>query len=353
MLKTQRWILVLTVAATLVVATTPRNASACGLFNWLFPRRNAAATTAYRPLWTAPTYTTNYAPTSCCQPACNTCVQAETTVQYVPETAYRTSYNRTPVTVYRPATQTDPCTGCPVTVMQPCTTWSWQAQRVPYTTYRPVYQTVQRPVTSCCSPVAATTTYAAPAVASPGCSSCSAAPAISYPSAPSYPAMPSYPSQPSQQVYPAQPQGQFNGGTPADSRPTLVPGQGSQQQQLQRVPADNNATYNYNNNAPQQQAYPPAQQQQQPNSSTRYRLDSNLQPVPDPDSSSNSGGDHMRANSAPRLLNPLDRAALMPVRRASLSTPIAWPATAPAAVRPAASHTEPVLDDSGWGPVGR
>lgn len=47
------------------------------------------------------------------------------------EPAYRTTWKTVPVTSYRPVTTTDHATGCPVTVMKPCTTYAWQADRRP------------------------------------------------------------------------------------------------------------------------------------------------------------------------------------------------------------------------------
>ena len=74
-----------------------------------------------------------------CMKTCNkTC--SRTVVNYVPYTAYRTSWQKVPVTKYRPVTSSDPCTGCTMTCMKPCTTYTYQSQRVPYTTYRPVYR---------------------------------------------------------------------------------------------------------------------------------------------------------------------------------------------------------------------
>jgi hypothetical protein len=70
-----------------------------------------------------------------CQQTC-----ARTVVNYVPYTAYRTSWEKIPVTQYKPVTSSDPCTGCTVTCMKPCTTYTWQQKQVPYTTYRPVYR---------------------------------------------------------------------------------------------------------------------------------------------------------------------------------------------------------------------
>lgn len=75
-----------------------------------------------------------------CQVTCNqTC--SRTVVNYVPYTAYRTSWEQVPVTQYKPVTNSDPCTGCSVTCMKPCTSYVWQAKQVPYTTYRACYRT--------------------------------------------------------------------------------------------------------------------------------------------------------------------------------------------------------------------
>ena len=74
-----------------------------------------------------------------CRTTCmKTCTR--TVVNYVPTTSYRTSWDRVPVTQYRPETKSDPCTGCTVTCMKPCTTYTYRMKRVPYTSYKPVYR---------------------------------------------------------------------------------------------------------------------------------------------------------------------------------------------------------------------
>ncbi len=70
-----------------------------------------------------------------CQQTCS-----RTVVNYVPYTAYRTSWEKVPVTQYRPVTSSDPATGCTVTCMKPCTSYTWSQKQTPYTTYRPVYR---------------------------------------------------------------------------------------------------------------------------------------------------------------------------------------------------------------------
>ena len=99
-----------------------------------------------------------------CQQTCSRVV-----VNYVPCTSYRTTYERVPVTTYRPQTSSDPCTGCSVTCMRPCTTYTYRTRRVPYTTYRPVYrtQTYRVPVTTIVNDCNSCST-----AASPTCDTC-------------------------------------------------------------------------------------------------------------------------------------------------------------------------------------
>ena len=133
------------------MGSMPQSAEAGPLLDWLRGRRNACCRPA-QPVanncttcGTAPqvaAVASNAAglqPGQCMRTCQQTC--SRTVVNYVPQTAYRTSWKQVPVTQYRPVTNSDPCTGCTVTCMRPCTTYTYQAQRVPYTTYRPVYRT--------------------------------------------------------------------------------------------------------------------------------------------------------------------------------------------------------------------
>lgn len=109
-----------------------------------------------------------------CATTCNQ-VCSRTVVNYVPHTAYRCSWERVPVTQYRPVTNSDPCTGCSVTCMKPCTTYSWQQRQVPYTTYRPVYRTENYtvPVTTISTgDTGCSTCNTGLVTANPGCSTC-------------------------------------------------------------------------------------------------------------------------------------------------------------------------------------
>ena len=122
-----------------------------------------------------------------CQVTCQqTC--SRTVVNYVPQTAYRTSWEKTPVTTYRPVTNSDPCTGCTVTCMKPCTSYTWQMKQIPYTTYRPVYrqEAYKVPVSyitqdcntcnTCPTCEVPSTTVVPTSMAVPGCSTCNISP---------------------------------------------------------------------------------------------------------------------------------------------------------------------------------
>lgn len=56
----------------------------------------------------------------------------------MPTAAYDTQWQRTPVTYYRPVTQFDPNYGTTVTSLQPCTSYQYQAQRVPLVAPTPI-----------------------------------------------------------------------------------------------------------------------------------------------------------------------------------------------------------------------
>lgn len=128
----------------------PATAEAGPLLDWLrrgcgckagcaTPPAMAAAPAAYAGMPVAAAAPCGLQPGQC-QVTCNqTC--SRTVVNYVPYTAYRTSWEQVPVTQYKPVTNSDPCTGCTVTCMKPCTSYVWQAKQVPYTTYRACYRT--------------------------------------------------------------------------------------------------------------------------------------------------------------------------------------------------------------------
>lgn len=77
-------------------------------------------------------------------------------------TGYQSSYNQVPVTYYRPVTSYSPAVGAPTVVQQPCTSYEYQLQRSPMTTFAPGTSTPTTiaPATSC----APTTNYYNPYV---------------------------------------------------------------------------------------------------------------------------------------------------------------------------------------------
>lgn len=109
-----------TALAALSVCTLPATTAkaCCGLKSWF--GSPAPTTTFYAP------YTASFAPAGCGQ-----------TVNYMPQTCFRTVFVNTPVTTFRPVPACGPC-GQPTTVMRPVTTFVMRPQLVPYTTFRPV-----------------------------------------------------------------------------------------------------------------------------------------------------------------------------------------------------------------------
>ena len=82
--------------------------------------------------------TAGYAP----QGSCGRGWCQQTVERLVPQIAYRTVTQPVPVTTYKTSTTINPANGLPRTCTRPCTSYSYQARRVPYTTYRRVYTTV-------------------------------------------------------------------------------------------------------------------------------------------------------------------------------------------------------------------
>ena len=127
------------------VSASVQNASAFGFLDRLFhPDRYQQ--TAYAPVvpcygaCAAPAVQTAYYAPQPCSTCTTTCTQR--VCNYVPQTAYRTSYVPTPVTTYRPFVSGDACTGCTTTCMRPVTSYVLRPTVTPYTTYRQVCQTV-------------------------------------------------------------------------------------------------------------------------------------------------------------------------------------------------------------------
>lgn len=315
-----------TMVACLAVATLlqafPQDADAF-LFRWL--RRRRAERIAYRTaLYRAATCcqtncnpcatTVNFAP-SPCQPACQP-VCAQRVCSYQPQVSYRTVYRQVPVTVYRPVTSVDPCTGCPVTTMRACTSMTTRAQRVPVTTYRQVCSMVTQPTQ---------VVSASPVTSCPSCAVPQVAPAMP---APTTSVAPSTSLSP---VPVPQTQQQQQGTTPAEQAPTLpqtIPGS--------QTPYSNGSagTYQGSSNRSYSSSYQPRSTQPQ----------SEIRPLPDLDQED--------SRQAPPLLSPDDRTAARDVVPAGAFTPISW--TASTADYEERQETPNVrrFDDSGWRPAG-
>lgn len=117
----------------------------------------AAAATTYTPLfggllapWSRPVVAPFAPAPAVCPPACVAPPQPVccNVLRLVPVTCYRTTYCREPVVVHQSVTTYDPCSGCPITVLRPTTTYRLVARRVPYTKY------CLRVVRMCSSPTA-------------------------------------------------------------------------------------------------------------------------------------------------------------------------------------------------------
>jgi len=266
------------------------------------------------------THTANY-PGSCAPTATRPMV-----VRYIPRTCYRTVWVSVPVTTYRPVNTCDPVTGCQVTCMRPCTSMTWQARRVPYTTFRAVYRPAWLPAlfaAPACGPAGCPTgvtcgpggcptgagcgvrTFGAAfgACNGAGCRSC----------APVSPATP-----------PAGPSGLSP--VPADrppslkSRPSTGVGPGPQDLQKPVTPPEEKKT-----------EIP------------------DLTPIPDPEAE----GARLKSGDIPKLLDPRDKTAEQPREQRWAVNPIVWPDKPARPVKQATAEkpVEKRWDDSGWEPA--
>ncbi|MHB8972550.1 MAG: hypothetical protein ACYC3X_09445 [Pirellulaceae bacterium] len=121
-----------------------------GLVDWMFnceSREQVTACYPTTPVYSAvtsgccePTVSYQSPDTMCCPPTATYATQPAigrrlgscfSSAAATTPTSYRTTWRTVPVTSYRPIMSTDPVTGCPVTVMKPCTTYAWQADRRP------------------------------------------------------------------------------------------------------------------------------------------------------------------------------------------------------------------------------
>ena len=145
-MRYRMWCAVVVASFVVVQGGAYVNVAEGGLVDWMFNCDKSEQVTACYP--TTPVYQTMGSdcgePTVCCQspdpmvcPPTATYAAQPTCLQrlgscFSPSagsTSYRTTWKTVPVTSYRPIVSTDPVTGCPVTVMKPCTTYAWQADR--------------------------------------------------------------------------------------------------------------------------------------------------------------------------------------------------------------------------------
>jgi hypothetical protein len=146
--------LILMAASCLGIVTDASPSEACFLFDCLFGRKSTPVS-AYYP-------TTAAAATAPATGACGAAQCEQTVVNYMPEVSYRTVWQPVPVTTYRRTVSYNPANGLPMTCTQPCTTYTYQARRVPYTSYRPVYTTVPVTMPAVAATPVASANYAAP-----------------------------------------------------------------------------------------------------------------------------------------------------------------------------------------------
>ncbi len=130
---------------------------------------------------------------------------------YAPQTTYRPYVVNVPVAGYQTEIASDPCTGCPVTVMRPVTTYVQQVQYSSVVTYRPV---------TCCSPSAC---CAAPCHCGGGCGcAASGVPSTTAepgPMTPSTVPAPALPNGPVPSTFRETPSGYYYGAPPPQRLP--------------------------------------------------------------------------------------------------------------------------------------
>lgn len=284
----------------------------------------------------------------------------------IPQTYYRTTWKPTPVTVYRPSTSRDPITGCPVTVMQPCTTYRWEPQRRRCGFFGRLFgwcDPVVPVVPVACVPTCAVASdcCGTPVIGSPvQVVSPSPTPAGYYtpPGATAEPGwgasgVPS--ASPSLASPPVPPAGTTPGA--ADVRPSLKPA--TEREDTYYPPSNSEAGLQWEippaaESASGTGATSPLPSGQTPADSMRPGS-LELRPVPDPDATPAFPSPSRREadpEQAPQLLNPRDQVARAQVPAWPYTT-ITWPKPAGEAtavpVRSTPSRaTEPVWDESGW-----
>jgi len=323
-------------------------------------------------------YSAYCSPTVVYQPPAAVC--CPTPVVAAPRTYYRTTWKRVPVTRYEPTTAADPITGCPVTVMKPCTTYTWQPVRrrcgllarllglcdsvpaVPVNVAYPSY--VSSP---------------APCIVEPGCgvtglpdAGTGAFPPDS--GAPYYdpgpvPATPTpgslAPASPPTLEPRTVPGGASEAPEPADTRPSLLPGTpGSGSASGSPSPNVDNPTRSSSRTsetstrkadlgrfrpdmAPARPSGPTVPLPSTGQATTPPKETPKPAPVPGPDATPTRRDE----NSTPELLNPQDRVTSRHAQPAWAHTAISWPRPRSAPTRddePVTQRSHAPVDDSGW-----
>lgn len=291
-------------AAAVVTGFLAVPAESQAIFQWL--SRCCGGGSATPTYGAAPLYGAAAPADPCCAPP-----QVSQTVNYVPQTCYRTQYVNVPVTTYRPVVGRDPCTGCPVTCMRPATTFVQQARMVPYTTYRMVL------TNPCCgaTPAVSAASYTAGASYAPAASCCGGAAPVTY----AAPAV-------SAPYFGSAPAGTIVGSSTdaAANVPTLAPSGGT----------SGNRTYQESNRL---------QNLQKPIAPAKGEQPADDAPA---DEGTTSGAG---AILSPRLIRPNDRTTSYPILRAGTHRPVSYnePAAQPAAMPMRA------VNDGGWRPSTR
>lgn len=284
-----------------------------------------------------------------------------------PQTNYRTTWKRVPVTRYRPENSSDPITGQTVTVMKPCTTFTWRPVRRRCGFFARLF--------GLCDPAPVAMACPAPALSQGAVSTPSAGTPPGGTPAPYYvPGSPTPAAEPGTRGPTARPGGGATRGAPrpsepADRRPSLEPGEVQ--------PGAGDTSSSSSSSSPSRAGAGPRRAEkatpelgpsrssshsfrQTPSektvplpgggSSEKSRNVPKPRPVPDPDAvpapkDENSG--------TPELLNPRDRVAKRKSSPAWEYAAIAWTdeKTTPPAKNGNADSDKPAresLDDGGW-----
>jgi hypothetical protein len=305
-------------------ATTTAPPAACGV---------GATTCAPAPQAVAPMTTTAPAPAaqtrshSCCGSCCGLLCRL-----FHHRRRHQTAWARVPTTTFRPVVTFDPVTGATSTAMQPCTTYTWQVQRVPFfglgapqpffldgTAAPPGYVVSPAPGfidSGTHAPATTPAPYYVPSTPPPA-----TPPSIQH--AP--PTMPGVPGT-----------SDWQPGSGADQRPALTPGEA---QELQTAPST---------------SYSPGIPNAVPGD-TRWPANVNppssapVQPVPDPEARIK----RKAIPATPARSEASDRTAHSILRPAAMLTPIVWPDQAPSAdpgtgTPPPLRLEAPRIDNGQW-----